>query len=160
MDASLIMQSKGSDPKVFALPSHVTVIGRRRNCDLRIPLESVSRRHCQLNYEDTSLKLRDLGSRNGTFLNGKKLSDDEQTLQAGDRIRIGPIEFVLQIDGNPKQTNDVTQSGRTESSDNTAQSSRQGATGADELDDDLDLDLDASGGLEDFDLDLDDLNDL
>ena len=161
MDASLIMQARGGNQKVFPLPSHVTVIGRRRNCDLRIPLESVSRRHCQLNYEDATLKLRDLGSRNGTFLNGQKLSDDEQPLQAGDRIQIGPIEFILQIDGKPNNMNTPSQpSGGTSSSDRTADTVRQKSNNAAELEDDLDLDLDDSGGLEDLDLGLEDLDDL
>ena len=48
MDANLVLLANGASRRVFPLSNAVTVIGRRRNCDLRIPLESVSRRHCQL----------------------------------------------------------------------------------------------------------------
>jgi pSer/pThr/pTyr-binding forkhead associated (FHA) protein len=59
----------------------------------------VSRRHCQLNQNDETLKIRDLDSRSGTFLNGKRISD--ATVQAGDYITIGPLTFLLQIGGEP-----------------------------------------------------------
>jgi len=61
---------------------------------------SVSRRHCQFNRDEGVLKIRDLGSRNGTYLNGKRI--DEAVIQAGDYIEVGPLKFVLQIDGEPK----------------------------------------------------------
>ena len=99
MVVNLVLMTKNGDPKSFALPSNVTVIGRRRNCDLWIPLDSVSRRHCQLSLEDGTLKVRDLGSRNGTFLNGKRIR--EAVAHAGDRIQIGPVLLTLQIDGKP-----------------------------------------------------------
>jgi len=100
MDVNLILLKKNSSQKVFPLSSGVTVVGRRHDCDLRIPLMSVSRRHCQLNRDEGILKIRDLGSRNGTYLNGKRI--DEAVIQAGDYIEIGPLKFVLQINGEPK----------------------------------------------------------
>jgi pSer/pThr/pTyr-binding forkhead associated (FHA) protein len=100
MDVNLVLLKKNSSHKFFPLPSSVTVIGRRHSCDLCIPLMSVSRKHCQLNYDDGVLKIRDLDSRNGTYLNGKRIN--EAVIQAGDSIKIGPLTFVLQIDGQPK----------------------------------------------------------
>jgi pSer/pThr/pTyr-binding forkhead associated (FHA) protein len=47
------------------------------------------------------VKIRDLDSHGGTFLNGKRIS--EATVQAGDYITIGPLTFLLQIDGEPKE---------------------------------------------------------
>ena len=102
MDVNLILLKKNSSQKAFPLSSGVTVIGRRHDCDLRIPLMSVSRRHCQLNRDEGILKIRDLGSRNGTYLNGKRI--DEAVIKAGDYIEVGPLKFVLQIDGEPKDT--------------------------------------------------------
>jgi pSer/pThr/pTyr-binding forkhead associated (FHA) protein len=61
---------------------------------------SVSRRHCQLNYDEGVLKIRDLDSRNGTYLNGKRIK--EAVIQAGNSIKIGPLTFVLQLDGQPQ----------------------------------------------------------
>jgi pSer/pThr/pTyr-binding forkhead associated (FHA) protein len=100
MDVSLVLFKKNGEQKTFPLPSSVTVIGRRHNCDLCIPLMSVSKRHCQLNHDGGTLKIRDLGSRNGTILNGKPI--DEAVVKAGDSIGIGPLAFVFQIDGKPK----------------------------------------------------------
>jgi pSer/pThr/pTyr-binding forkhead associated (FHA) protein len=99
MATCLVFLSKSGDQKVFPLPSNITVIGRRKNCDLRIPLDSISRKHCQISVESGALKVRDLGSRNGTFVNGKKV--EEQTAKAGDFIQVGPVLFAIQIDGQP-----------------------------------------------------------
>ena len=101
MATNLVFLAKNGGQKVFPLSSNVTVIGRRRNCDLWIPLDSVSRRHCQLSVENGNLKIRDLGSRNGTFLNGNRIEED--VARAGDFIQIGPVLFGLQIDGKPEK---------------------------------------------------------
>lgn len=100
MDVSLVLFKKDGSRKAFSLPSSVTVIGRRSDCDLYIPLMPISRRHCQLNHDKGVLKIRDLGSRNGTYLNGKRIS--EAVVQAGDYIKVGPLKFVFQIDGQPE----------------------------------------------------------
>ena len=77
----------------------MTVIGRREDCDLRIPLGEISRKHARLVRDGDSLRLEDLGSSNGTYLNGQRVQ--ESVLNPGDSIQIGPVVFVLQIDGNP-----------------------------------------------------------
>ena len=77
----------------------MTVIGRREDCDLRIPLGEVSRKHCRILRDGDSLKLEDLGSSNGTFLNGSRVQ--EALLSPGDTIQVGPVVFVLQVDGVP-----------------------------------------------------------
>ena len=101
MDVNLILFKTNGSQKVFPLPSSITVIGRRHDCDLCIPLMPVSRRHCQLSLNNETLKIRDLGSRNGTYLNGKRI--DEATVQPGDYIKIGPLTFAFQINGQPKE---------------------------------------------------------
>ena len=102
MNANLVLLKKNGVHKTFALAANVTVIGRRDDCDLRIPLPMVSRRHCQLSLNKTAVELRDLGSRVGTFVNDKRV-DDQTTVKAGDYIRIGPLTFVCQIDGKPEK---------------------------------------------------------
>ncbi|MCL5280000.1 MAG: FHA domain-containing protein [Planctomycetes bacterium] len=102
MNASLVLLKKNSAHKAFPLPSAVTVIGRRSDCDLRIPLPMVSRRHCQLSLNKNTLELRDLESRGGTFLNDKRV-DGDTAVKAGDYLRIGPLIFVCQIDGKPEK---------------------------------------------------------
>lgn len=101
MDVNLVLFKKDGAQQAFSLPSNITVIGRRHDCDLYIPLMPVSRKHCQLSQNKEALKIRDLDSRNGTFLNGKRIG--EETLKAGDYIQIGPLTFLLQIDGEPKE---------------------------------------------------------
>jgi pSer/pThr/pTyr-binding forkhead associated (FHA) protein len=61
----------------------------------------VSRRHCQLNRDQGVLKVRDLGSRNGTYVNGRRI-EQEAVVQAGDQVKVGPVTFVLRIDGQPE----------------------------------------------------------
>ena len=102
MDVNLVLFKIDGSQKTFDLPSSTTVIGRRHDCDLCIPLKRVSRRHCQLNKNEESVKIRDLGSQNGTFLNGERI--DEATVKAGDYIKIGSLTFQIQIDGVPEKT--------------------------------------------------------
>jgi pSer/pThr/pTyr-binding forkhead associated (FHA) protein len=99
MDISLVLLKKDSK-KVFPVRNKATILGRRPDCDLCIPLQVVSRRHCQLSQEEDTLKLRDLSSSNGTFLNGQKLGD-EAKLEAGDQFQVGPLIFAVQVDGKP-----------------------------------------------------------
>jgi pSer/pThr/pTyr-binding forkhead associated (FHA) protein len=101
MKISLTILRDGHSPKAFPMKSSVTIIGRRKDCDMQIPLMLVSRRHAQLHVEDNNLILRDLNSSNGTFLNGEKIS--ETTVNPGDFIKIGPIDFFVQIDDMPEQ---------------------------------------------------------
>lgn len=100
MDINLVLFKKDGSRKTFPLPSSVTVIGRRNDCDLCIPLMSVSKKHCQLNCDQGVLRIRDLGSRNGTYLNGKRI--DKATIKAGDYIEVGPLTFLFEIDGQPE----------------------------------------------------------
>jgi pSer/pThr/pTyr-binding forkhead associated (FHA) protein len=100
MGVDLVLLKKNGSKRAFPLPSTVTVIGRGSNCDLYIPLTSVSRKHCQLNCHEGALKIRDLGSRNGTYVNGKRV--DEAMIKAGDYIKVGPLTFAFQINGQPE----------------------------------------------------------
>ena len=101
MYANLVLFPKNGTQRVFPLSSETVVIGRRHDCDLRIPLMPVSRRHCQLSKNQQALKIRDLDSKSGTYLNGKRIN--EGTAHAGDYIRIGPLTFQVQIDGKPEK---------------------------------------------------------
>jgi pSer/pThr/pTyr-binding forkhead associated (FHA) protein len=63
------------------------VIGRSRSCQVRVSSGEVSRRHAEICASNGGFLLRDLASTNGSFLNGRRVT--EQALQPGDRIRIG-----------------------------------------------------------------------
>jgi len=94
-----VMFRADGERRSFSIARDITVIGRREDCDLRIPLGDVSRKHCRIVRDGDMLKLEDLGSSNGTFLNAHRVQ--EALLSPGDSIQVGPVVFVLQIDGVP-----------------------------------------------------------
>lgn len=100
MQASLVMFKANGERKDFPLKKPVTVVGRKNTCDLRIPLGAVSRQHFQIERDGPDLKLKDLGSSNGTHHNGERVL--EADLEAGDTIRVGPVTFIVEINGMPK----------------------------------------------------------
>jgi pSer/pThr/pTyr-binding forkhead associated (FHA) protein len=95
MGASFVLIKKDGQRRVFPLVAGITIIGRHPNCDLRIPLMEISRRHCQLDCHGGLFSIRDLGSVNGTFVNGERI--EETQLKPGDHIQIGQLTFVLEI---------------------------------------------------------------
>ncbi len=101
METSLILVRPGSQKREVPLKRERSVIGRRDDCQIRIPLGSVSRQHCELVNDGKSLSVRDLGSANGTWINQKKVV--EQVLKAGDLLAVGPCVFVVKINGQPTQ---------------------------------------------------------
>ena len=99
MQAVLVMFRSDGERRSFSLARDITVIGRREDCDLRIPLGDVSRKHCRLIRDGDAVRVEDLGSSNGTYHNGQRVQ--EATLAPGDSVQIGPVVFVLQVDGVP-----------------------------------------------------------
>jgi predicted component of type VI protein secretion system len=99
MQVVLAMFRADGDRRSFSLHKDMTVIGRREDCDLRIPLGEISRKHCRLIRDGDTLRVEDLGSSNGTYVNGQRVQ--EATVAAGDTIQVGSLAFVVQIDGMP-----------------------------------------------------------
>jgi len=102
MDVNLVLLQQHEPKKAIAVTQPMVVIGRRKFCDLRIPVASVSRKHCRLHHEDGVFKITDLGSKNGTFINGNAVKD-ATPINAGDVLTVGPVRLMLQIDGKPKK---------------------------------------------------------
>ncbi|HEX3131979.1 MAG TPA: FHA domain-containing serine/threonine-protein kinase, partial [Planctomycetota bacterium] len=73
------------------LTKDLTIMGRQSSCDVQILDNMSSRAHCQIRRDGKLYSLVDLGSRNGTHLNDKKVS--ERQLVFGDRVRIGEAEY-------------------------------------------------------------------
>ena len=69
-------------------------IGRLAECDLVLQDAGVSRRHAALTNDDGVVAIRDLGSANGTWVNGRRL-ERPRTLARGDRIRVGETTLVI-----------------------------------------------------------------
>ena len=75
-------------------PEEEVVVGRSPECELAIADPSVSGRHAVFLATESGMRLRDLGSRNGTFLDEVRLTEDENlTLPARAAIRLGTVSF-------------------------------------------------------------------
>ena len=73
-----------------------TIIGRDHLAGIRIPSESISRRHARIVVAERAATLEDLGSKNGTWLRGEKIGEPK-ALEDGDSIRLGSVTFTLRI---------------------------------------------------------------
>src|SRR5262245_54515917 len=72
----------------FEGPSYCT-LGRSRSCTLRLPGDAtVSRQHCLLEVDSERAWVQDLGSLNGTFINGEKIGQRDRT--EGDQTMVQP----------------------------------------------------------------------
>ena len=99
MQVVLVMFRPEGDRRSFSITRDTTVVGRREDCEFRIPLGEISRKHCRLIKDGGTLRIEDLGSSNGTYHNGERVQ--EATLGPGDTLQIGSVVFVVQIDGVP-----------------------------------------------------------
>ena len=70
-----------------------TLIGRSKDCDIRLTDPNVSRRHAELRQEGTAYWILDLGSTNGVTVNGRR--QQRAQLQNDDRITVGSTELVF-----------------------------------------------------------------
>src|SRR5229473_5686486 len=73
----------------------LTLVGRREECDLRIPHKSVSKLHCVIVKTDGLLLLRDLGSTNGTRVNGQRVR--RAALLPNDLLSIASFKFRVHL---------------------------------------------------------------
>lgn len=75
-----------------------TLVGRSTECRLRIASSSVSRRHCLIAIERDRVSVRDLGSSNGTRVDGRMLTPHEDApLHPGSLLEVGPVQFVVRF---------------------------------------------------------------
>lgn len=84
-------KSKG---KKLMLPEREIVFGRDASCDIRHKSKSISDRHCTLEPTEAGVRVCDLGSERGTFINGERITD-EGLVKAGAMLRIGDLQFRL-----------------------------------------------------------------
>jgi pSer/pThr/pTyr-binding forkhead associated (FHA) protein len=78
----------------IALDRAVVVVGRHRGCDARIASPQVSRRHCCLAPERDGVLVRDLGSTNGTRINGQRI--EQGVMRPGDELSIARCRYQLE----------------------------------------------------------------
>lgn len=86
------------------------LVGREEDCHLRLACEFVSRHHCALLVDDFTLRIRDLGSKNGTFVNGHRIPANELILLHDDLVAVGATQFLIELTPHPEQANQSTTS--------------------------------------------------
>jgi len=96
LKVNLIVVSGKPEGKVIPLLKSTFRIGRDETCDLRPNSVEVSRQHTEITVTDTTVTVQDLGSRNGTMVNGKLLSAPHR-LKSGELLRVGPLTFAVSI---------------------------------------------------------------
>ncbi len=96
MKVSLIIERGPSKGREIQLKRQTTLLGKSEQCDVRIASRITSRRHCEISVEKDFVVLRDLNSRNGTFLNGDRVNG-EVFLSNGDKIIVGDALFGVRI---------------------------------------------------------------
>jgi pSer/pThr/pTyr-binding forkhead associated (FHA) protein len=72
----------------------VVLVGRHPECDVRLDSLRVSRRHCLLTTERGAVVVRDLGSTNGTWINGRRVRDGR--IRPGDQVSIAHVRYLLE----------------------------------------------------------------
>jgi pSer/pThr/pTyr-binding forkhead associated (FHA) protein len=105
MDVKLVFFKTNGQRKEFPLTGGVMLIGRGGDCDLRVPVADVSRRHCEIRVGSGGAVVNDLGSSNGTCVNNRRVI--KSPLKAGDRLAVGSIVLTVQIDGVPERIEPV-----------------------------------------------------
>ncbi|QDV35193.1 FHA domain-containing protein [Tautonia plasticadhaerens] len=102
MKVSLIVVQGKPEGKVIPLATTRFRVGRGEGCHLRPNNEQVSRNHSEVEVLEDSVVVRDLGSRNGTFVNNQRLEPNtDHVLKNKDLIQIGPLTFAVSIQGAP-----------------------------------------------------------
>jgi hypothetical protein len=89
--------------KLIPLTTKKFLVGREQDCHLRPNSDLVSRHHCVFSIDDFAIRLRDLGSTNGTIVNGVNLRG-EVSLKSGDRVTIGKLDLEVVIRQSAKTT--------------------------------------------------------
>ncbi len=73
------------------------VIGRQADCEISIPSDEISRRHARLEVTPNGVRVEDLGSSNGTYVNDKRV--ENAMLKVGDELRLDTLRFQVTAPG-------------------------------------------------------------
>ena len=87
--------AQGAEPalRFRILPGHLKTIGRSTAADFVVDAALVSRVHCRVAAGAAGLEVLDLGSTNGTYVNGERVT--RLALRQGDRLGIGEVELLI-----------------------------------------------------------------
>jgi predicted component of type VI protein secretion system len=102
--AKLIFIDSQFAGQVYQLVLEKTTIGRGDQNTLVIRDPSLSARHCEILFHGPEIIVRDLGSRNGTVVNGARLHHGQAQLRSGQTVRFGSVEARLELEVAPRST--------------------------------------------------------
>lgn len=88
----LVIENGPNKGDEYIIRKPATLIGRNESCDLTVSDPLVSRRHCQISWDGVYCTVEDLGSTNGTFVNGQQLVA-AYSLRPGDRLQVADVVF-------------------------------------------------------------------
>jgi pSer/pThr/pTyr-binding forkhead associated (FHA) protein len=91
--ALLVVQRGPGAGSRYLLDTDLSTVGRHPESDIFLDDITVSRRHVEFRREAENFRLHDVGSLNGTYLNGDRVDDAE--LQNGDEVRIGKFRLIF-----------------------------------------------------------------
>jgi pSer/pThr/pTyr-binding forkhead associated (FHA) protein len=97
MNVKLLVVLGRPQGKSFLFPPGEFLFGRGSECHIQPNSEWVSRQHCLLRVTPEDVWVRDLGSRNGTLVNGVRVVG-ERPLGHGDHLQVGPLVFEIHLD--------------------------------------------------------------
>jgi pSer/pThr/pTyr-binding forkhead associated (FHA) protein len=98
MEARFTVLSGPFRGQTFPIPRGKFILGREHDCQLVLDTNSVSRHHCVLLMDDYTLRIRDLASKNGTFVNRDLTRIGERVLAHGDRVRLGDLVIRVELE--------------------------------------------------------------
>ncbi len=94
-EGRLVRMNGPQQDRKIELPSPVCVLGRAPTASVRLEDESVSKEHARLSRDGDRVVIEDLGSSNGTFVNGRRVHDKAE-IRPGDLIRLGSVILKLE----------------------------------------------------------------
>ena len=80
----------------MAVAEGETILGRALDATIRFDVPGVSRRHARISVEGAKVMVEDLGSHNGTYVRGERISG-RATLADGDELRLGPVSMLIRL---------------------------------------------------------------
>jgi pSer/pThr/pTyr-binding forkhead associated (FHA) protein len=128
MQASFTVISGPHLGQTFQIPRGKFILGRETDCHLVLDSNSVSRHHCVLLLDDYTLRIRDLASKNGTFVNRDQTRTGERILFHGDTVRVGDMVIRVEMEsasGSPEAASLETQDVGPETIDHAGHSPEQ-----------------------------------
>jgi pSer/pThr/pTyr-binding forkhead associated (FHA) protein len=100
-EVAMLLVQEGNSPKTqWPLAKSSIIIGREAESDVQIADRQVSRQHAEVTRTDQGFLLRDLGSKNGTFLNGEPVTQEPRLMRNGDDVGIALCAKLTFIEEN------------------------------------------------------------